>query len=169
MIICADIFICLLCRLGKRWKRGDVVGVLLDTDLLEMRYYLNGEDLGPSFADFSITASGLFPAISLNVRQSVRVNFGQHKFTYPPDEVDGKIYKPVRLAFDVPSASETLASGIDDAASVDSDIKRHSPMALDEEFPQAAFDSNLHGGSLNSLVRLSYFSNRHLIYLTQMN
>ena len=79
---------------GKRWRLGDVVGVLLDLDLLEMRFYLNGEDLGPAFSDFS-SAGKLYPALSLNVRQSVRVNFGQYRFAFPPDKVDGLPYRPV--------------------------------------------------------------------------
>lgn len=52
-----------------------MVGVLADMDLLEMRFYLNGEDLGPAFEDFS--SFDIFPALSLNVRQCVRLNFGQ--------------------------------------------------------------------------------------------
>jgi hypothetical protein len=28
---------------GKRWHAGDTVGVLIDMDLLEMRFYLNGK------------------------------------------------------------------------------------------------------------------------------
>ena len=27
---------------GRRWRLGDTVGVLLDTDLMEMRFFLNG-------------------------------------------------------------------------------------------------------------------------------
>lgn len=67
--------------------------MLVDMDLLEMRFYLNGEDLGPAFEDFS--AYELHPALSLNVRQCVRLNFGQFKFLHPPNEVDGKPFKPV--------------------------------------------------------------------------
>jgi hypothetical protein len=78
---------------GRRWKLGDIVGVMIDMDLLEIRFYLNGEDLGPAFEDFS--GQDIFPALSLNVRQSVRLNFGQYKFLYPPDECDGKAYKAV--------------------------------------------------------------------------
>lgn len=81
---------------GRRWHHGDVVGALLDTDLLEMRFFLNGEDLGPAFSNFGST--DLYPAISLNVRQSVRVNFGQYSFIYPPDEIDGKAFRPVSAA-----------------------------------------------------------------------
>ncbi|KAG5178333.1 concanavalin A-like lectin/glucanase domain-containing protein, partial [Tribonema minus] len=67
---------------GGRWQAGDTVGVLLDADLLEMRFYLNGEDLGVAFVGFQ--ADGIFPAASLNVGQSARFNFGQGPFAYPP-------------------------------------------------------------------------------------
>lgn len=78
---------------GKKWKDGDVLGLLVDMDLLEMIFYLNGESLGPAFEGFH--CSGLFPAMSLNMRQSVRVNFGMLKFIYPPDEIDGLPFRPV--------------------------------------------------------------------------
>jgi hypothetical protein len=79
---------------GRRWKLGDVVGALMDMDLLEMKFFINGEDLGSAFSNFS-QAYEIFPALSLNVRQSIRVNFGQYKFIYPPDEIDGKKFRPV--------------------------------------------------------------------------
>ena len=65
-----------------------------------MRFYLNGEDLGTAFLNF--TGPEIFPALSLNVRQSVRINFGQYKFQYPPNEVDGKAYQPVWNAAEYP-------------------------------------------------------------------
>jgi hypothetical protein len=34
---------------GERWHTGDVIGVLLDTDRLEMQYFLNGRSLGIAF------------------------------------------------------------------------------------------------------------------------
>ena len=66
---------------GNRWKVEDVVGVLVDMDLLEMKFFINGADMGPAFTNFQ--SSGLFPAISLNVRQCLRVNYGQELFIYP--------------------------------------------------------------------------------------
>jgi hypothetical protein len=89
---------------GRRWHPGDVVGVLLDVDLLEMRFYLNGADLGTAFVEFK--GPDLVPALSLNVRQAVRINFGQYRFIYPPDETDGKRYKAVWLAADDPRSWE---------------------------------------------------------------
>lgn len=74
----------------------DVIGVLVDMDLLEMKFFINGVDLGAAFTNFQ--ASGLFPAVSLNVRQCLRVNFGQEMFMYPPDMVDHLPYRPVRDA-----------------------------------------------------------------------
>jgi hypothetical protein len=56
---------------GRRWHMGDTVGVLADMDLQEIKFYLNGEDLGQAYENFS--PHELFPAISLNVRQSVRM------------------------------------------------------------------------------------------------
>lgn len=64
---------------GKRWRIGDVVGALIDMDLLEMRFYLNGEDLGQAFVNFTANQP-IFPALSLNVRQTVRVNIGHTRF-----------------------------------------------------------------------------------------
>ena len=78
---------------GNRWKVEDVVGVLVDMDLLEMKFFINGADMGPAFTNFQ--SSGLFPAISLNVRQCLRVNYGQELFIYPPDIVDGMPFRPV--------------------------------------------------------------------------
>ena len=37
---------------GKKWKSGDVLGVLVDMDILEMVFYLNGESLGTAFEGF---------------------------------------------------------------------------------------------------------------------
>lgn len=146
---------------GRRWRVGDTVGALLDTDLMEMRFYLNGRDLGAAFVNFLLLdiapalrwggAASFFlslsidllsfvslyppasiplvyclplslnpPSIfywiyltshlnpaplplpklyytpSLNVRQTVRVNFGQYRFTHPPSEVR---FRACRCAF----------------------------------------------------------------------
>lgn len=60
-------------------------------------YIVLGEDLGPAFEDFN-NIHELFPAFSLNVRQCIRINFGQHKFLYPPDEIDKKPFKSIYFA-----------------------------------------------------------------------
>jgi hypothetical protein len=62
-------------------------------DLLEMKFFLNGVDLGTAFVNFS--CNGLYPALSLNVRQCLRVNYGQERFIYPPTVVDGLPFRSV--------------------------------------------------------------------------
>ncbi|KAG7385311.1 hypothetical protein PHYPSEUDO_001613 [Phytophthora pseudosyringae] len=62
---------------GEQWKADDVVGVLLDTERMEMSYFLNGKVLGVAFSDIPIiTSSRMCPAASLNVNQSAEFNFG---------------------------------------------------------------------------------------------
>ncbi|KAK1939191.1 E3 ubiquitin-protein ligase [Phytophthora citrophthora] len=62
---------------GEQWKIGDVVGVLLDTERMEISYFLNGKCLGVAFSGISITAtSRMCPAASLNIQQSAEFNFG---------------------------------------------------------------------------------------------
>jgi SPRY domain len=41
---------------GVRWRARDVVGVYLDADLLEMRFFVNGQDLGTAFAGYQVLA-----------------------------------------------------------------------------------------------------------------
>ena len=85
---------CVSCEnYGKKWKTGDVLGVLVDMDLLEMSYYLNGENLGVAFEAFHF--AGLFPALSLNMRQCIRLNIGTTNFIYPPSNVDGLPFRPI--------------------------------------------------------------------------
>ena len=59
---------------GKKWRVGDVVGVLVDMDLLEMTYFLNGEALGPAFVGFHV--SGLFPASHTGLNGNPSISSG---------------------------------------------------------------------------------------------
>ena len=49
--------------------------------------------------------TGLTPTISLNVRQSIRVNIGQSRFLFPPDEMDGLPFRAVKEAIAPVSSS----------------------------------------------------------------
>jgi SPRY domain len=54
---------------GVRWRARDVVGVYLDADLLEMRFFVNGQDLGTAFAGYqvlSVTAYEVTVAAAAN-------------------------------------------------------------------------------------------------------
>ncbi|RLN36612.1 hypothetical protein BBJ28_00003973 [Nothophytophthora sp. Chile5] len=65
---------------GEHWRADDVVGVLLDTDRMELSYFLNGKCLGVAFSSLPITASSqMCPAVSLNAHQSAQFNFGADK------------------------------------------------------------------------------------------
>ncbi|CAM9356733.1 unnamed protein product [Ectocarpus sp. 12 AP-2014] len=81
---------------GERWRAGDVVGVLLDTGLQEMRFSLNGRDLGVAFAGFEM--GGLYPAASMNVGQGAHFNFGHAPFLFPPTRDGGSSLQPVSEA-----------------------------------------------------------------------
>ena len=56
------------------WNVGDTVGCYVDIDARVMKFYANGESLGVAFDNFTISG-GLYPAVSLNRNQSVRINF----------------------------------------------------------------------------------------------
>ncbi|RHZ04089.1 hypothetical protein DYB26_016425, partial [Aphanomyces astaci] len=65
------------------WQSGDVVGVLLDTDRCEMHYFLNGRSLGIAFEGLRLNHP-VYPAMSLNVDQSVQFHFTASQFLYLP-------------------------------------------------------------------------------------
>ena len=102
---------------GERWQAGDVVGVLLDTDASEIRYYLNGRELGVAFA--GMVVNGLYPAASLNAGQSVHYNFGGTiPFMHPPANIVSDV-KPVAKAGSLPPnrvSSLSNASNLDSTA-----------------------------------------------------
>ncbi|RQM28081.1 hypothetical protein B5M09_007126, partial [Aphanomyces astaci] len=66
-----------------QWQSGDVVGVLLDTDRCEMHYFLNGRSLGIAFEGLRLNHP-VYPAMSLNVDQSVQFHFTASQFLYLP-------------------------------------------------------------------------------------
>ncbi|KAF0697446.1 Aste57867_11869 [Aphanomyces stellatus] len=68
---------------GERWHSGDVIGVLLDTDRYEMQYFINGRPLGVAFEGLRLNHA-VFPAMSLNVDQSVQFHFTANQFLYLP-------------------------------------------------------------------------------------
>ncbi|CAM9328498.1 unnamed protein product, partial [Scytosiphon promiscuus] len=81
---------------GKRWRAGDVIGVLLDAGLQEMRFSLNGGDLGVAFVGFDV--KGLYPAASMNVGQAAHFNFGQCPFLFAPTDDGRLLVQPISEA-----------------------------------------------------------------------
>jgi alpha-tubulin suppressor-like RCC1 family protein len=70
---------------GERWHVADVIGCSIDLDSLQMRFSLNGKDLGVAFTSFH-AVGGCYPAASFNMQQSARFNFGppHSQFAFPP-------------------------------------------------------------------------------------
>ena len=67
---------------GQRWSAGDVVGCLLDLDLGQVAFSLNGDllqDSLGSFVAFEGVAGGvaLVPAVTLAAGQRAQLNFGR--------------------------------------------------------------------------------------------
>lgn len=99
---------------GSRWKAGDVVGCLLDTEERMIWYYLNGHELGCAFTNIDFTC-GYFPAASINAGQSVVFNFGgpSRPFLHQPmpksSRTSNIVIRPISEAL-TPSSSASSAS-----------------------------------------------------------
>ena len=64
---------------------GDVLQVYLDVESKIMKYGYNGIDLGVAFDSFHLGADGLYAAISMNLENECRFNFGRDRpFSYTP-------------------------------------------------------------------------------------
>eukprot|EP00939_MAST-03C_sp_MAST-3C-sp1_P003796 g3796.t1 len=76
---------------GERWRCGDVIGcfVRMNADQCEIRFYRNGSDMGVAFTARDITGS-LYPAVSMNMGQSIHFNFGTEPFQYLPHIVESE-------------------------------------------------------------------------------
>ncbi|CAM9493216.1 unnamed protein product, partial [Discosporangium mesarthrocarpum] len=67
---------------GSRWKVGSVVSVLYNKCNGEIRFGLNGEDLGVAFEVPAGEREEIRPAITIHNKQSVRLNFGEAPLAY---------------------------------------------------------------------------------------
>ncbi|XP_075990597.1 RING finger and SPRY domain-containing protein 1-like [Anticarsia gemmatalis] len=68
------------------WKPGDVVGCLIDMDVREAIFSLNGERLRTCTELFETTRQGFFAAASFMAFQQCRFNFGSEPFKFPPTD-----------------------------------------------------------------------------------
>ncbi|XP_054165300.1 RING finger and SPRY domain-containing protein 1-like [Oppia nitens] len=69
----------------KCWKPGDVLGCLIDLELEQFIFYLNGIPLEPCNYVFKNAKNGYFAAASFMSYQQCLFNFGGTPFKYPPD------------------------------------------------------------------------------------
>eukprot|EP01125_Pyxidicula_operculata_P020051 TRINITY_DN731_c1_g2_i3.p1 TRINITY_DN731_c1_g2~~TRINITY_DN731_c1_g2_i3.p1 ORF type:complete len:815 (+),score=144.56 TRINITY_DN731_c1_g2_i3:141-2585(+) len=68
---------------------GGYVQCYLDLDSLEMSFGYNGQHLGVAFEKF-VVAGGMFAAVSTNLENECKLNFGSTPFRYPQTE-----YRPL--------------------------------------------------------------------------
>ena len=85
---------------GTAWSAGDVVGVCIDATKRELRFFLNGKDLGKAFGPAALRSAsaaaaglaglaglaGFFPAFSMNEGEAIAVNVGQAPWRFDPPE-----------------------------------------------------------------------------------
>jgi len=65
---------------NKRWRKDDVIGCLLDVDDGIISYSINGEILGQAYTFSKDNFNGLFPAVSLNCNEILRVRLSNFDF-----------------------------------------------------------------------------------------
>eukprot|EP01084_Bolivina_argentea_P076760 139155_1 len=59
---------------GDQWiGSGDVVSCAIDIDKNKMRFYLNGNDLGIAFSNFSVGTKGIAPCISVSTAPASKI------------------------------------------------------------------------------------------------
>ncbi|GAB6020756.1 RING finger and SPRY domain-containing protein 1 [Chamberlinius hualienensis] len=69
------------------WQPGDVLGTLLDLELKQILFYLNGDPLSQVYTDvFNNATTGFFAAASFMSFQQCEFNFGRKPFKFPPTD-----------------------------------------------------------------------------------
>ncbi|XP_019875549.1 RING finger and SPRY domain-containing protein 1 [Aethina tumida] len=70
-----------------RWESGDVLGCLIDLDLQQIIFSVNGTSLPPNTDVFNHAKSGFFAAASFMSFQQCRFNFGAEPFKFAPKRI----------------------------------------------------------------------------------
>ena len=80
---------------GSNWRIGDIVGCKLQIEgrVASIEFTLNGVSQGVAFLELDISTLGVFPVMSMNGDQAVRVNVGRVPFAY-----EDKTFRGVHLA-----------------------------------------------------------------------
>lgn len=76
----------------RPWTAGDTLGVLLDLDLQEVIFYLNGVPLPPNKQVFDNAKVGFFAAASFMSFQQCDFNFGRMPFAHAPADKPFKCF-----------------------------------------------------------------------------
>ncbi|CAK5163137.1 unnamed protein product [Aphanomyces euteiches] len=73
---------------GSKWVAGDIIGCWVDIDAGTIGFARNGVEMGVAFTDVrpseksESTYGGLFPAFSLEAKERIRINIGDHAFAF---------------------------------------------------------------------------------------
>ncbi|CAK4076339.1 unnamed protein product [Aphanomyces euteiches] len=73
---------------GSKWVAGDIIGCCVDIDAGTIGFARNGVEMGVAFTDVrpseksESTYGGLFPAFSLEAKERIRINIGDHTFAF---------------------------------------------------------------------------------------
>ena len=93
---------------GLAWRRGDVVGCMLDCEARTVSFSLNGVDMGVAFEQVELGPGvAYFPACTLSTNESMRFNFGETPFAFPVSS-----YAPVFAASSLYARQAEAASSL---------------------------------------------------------
>jgi len=84
------------------WKRGDVIGCLLNMDLGQISFTRNGHDLGVAFQNLPHFHNGLFAALSLEDNEAVELIISQEDMRFSPPLG----YEPLETASLIPTLAD---------------------------------------------------------------
>jgi len=79
------------------WRTGDIVGCILRIEgrFASIEFTLNGVSQGIAFQDLDMSRFGMFPVMSMNGDQAVRVNVGRVPFAYVKTDEKGVVFANV--------------------------------------------------------------------------
>eukprot|EP01083_Nonionella_stella_P228194 808919_1 len=69
---------------GSKWSYGDTVGCFVDIDNCQIRFALNGVNLGLAFSNIKFYQNKVYPAFSLQQGESMTIVFDKDHMRFPP-------------------------------------------------------------------------------------
>jgi hypothetical protein len=142
---------------GQVWLADDIIGCLCDIDTGTIAFSRNGILMGVAYdticasALSDITTGGLFPAVSLEADEAMRVNIGDFPFQYKPPE-----YCSVLDA--IQNARQTLLEDLSNVLPIGMSQHLSSKKQIDPHTTNHRLQSHAqlpHGIERESLLRLS--------------
>lgn len=124
---------------GQRWNSGDTIGVAIDLDERNLRFYRNGQNMGEAFGKSEFPKNcKLSPFINMSNRSRVTFNFGKDSFTYPV-----KGYNPIHCFLSEKEISE-LAKLFDHYKKISNEA---------DELPPEEWIDTIHDAGIDDLIK----------------